>query len=96
MRTSMTKRLAHSLLVMACVATPLFAQQDEAALKKDLTAVIALQGKPCGEVVSVTVLKQNDYGATCKDATGITSTKMPRAASSSTSSERRAIQARRS
>jgi len=67
MRKSMTKRLAHSLLVMTCLATPLFAQQDQAALKKDLTAVIALQGKPCGEVVSVTVLKQNDYGATCKD-----------------------------
>jgi hypothetical protein len=63
----MIKRLAHSLLVMACLATPVFAQQDEKALKKDLTAVIALQGKPCGEVVSVTVLKQNDYAATCKD-----------------------------
>jgi len=63
----MTKRLAHSLLVMACLATPAFAQQDEKALKKDLTAVIALQGKSCGEVVSVAVLKQNDYAATCKD-----------------------------
>jgi hypothetical protein len=67
MRESMTKRLAHSLLLIACLTTPVFAQQDEKALKKDLTAVIALQGKPCGEVVSVTVLKQNDYAATCKD-----------------------------
>ena len=63
----MTKRLAYSLLLIACVTAPAFAQQDEAALKKDLTAVIALQGKPCGEVVSVTVVKQNDYAATCKD-----------------------------
>ena len=63
----MTKRLTYALLVVACLATPVLAQQDEAALKKDLTAVIALQGKPCGEVVAVTVLKQNDYGATCKD-----------------------------
>ena len=63
----MTKRIAHSLLVMACLTIPVVAQQDEKALKKDLTAVIALQGKPCGEVVSVTVLKQNDYAATCKD-----------------------------
>jgi len=63
----MTKRLAHSLLVVTCLATPVLAQQDEAALKKDLTAVIALQGQPCGEVVSVQVLKQNDYAATCKD-----------------------------
>ena len=63
----MTKRLEHSLLLIACLTIPVFAQQDENALKKDLTAVIALQGKPCGEVVSVTVLKQNDYAATCKD-----------------------------
>lgn len=63
----MTKRIAHWLLVMACLTIPVVAQQDEKALKKDLTAVIALQGKPCGEVVSVTVLKQNDYAATCKD-----------------------------
>ena len=63
----MIKRLAYPMLVMACLAAPVFAQQDEAALKKDLTAVIALQGKPCGEVVSVSVLKQNDYAATCKD-----------------------------
>ena len=59
------RTIALALLVMAA---PAFAgQQDEAALKKDLTAVIALQGKPCGEVTSVTVLKQNDYNASCKD-----------------------------
>jgi hypothetical protein len=67
----MKKRLiacAPSLLVLACLATPAAAQQqDNEALKKDLTAVIALQGQPCGEVVSATVLKQNDYAATCKD-----------------------------
>ena len=62
-----TIAFARSLLVMACLATPAFAQQDEAALKKDLTAVIALQGMPCGEVTSVTVLAQNDYNASCKD-----------------------------
>jgi hypothetical protein len=60
--------LAHSLLLMAYLAGPSFAgQQDEAALKKDLTSVIALQGQPCGEVVAVTVLGQNDYAASCKD-----------------------------
>ena len=63
----MTKRLAHVLLVTTCLAVPVFAQQDEKTLKKDLTAVIALQGKPCGEVVAVSVIKQNDYAATCKD-----------------------------
>jgi hypothetical protein len=59
--------LASSFLVLACLVTPVAAQQDNEALKKDLTAVIALQGQPCGEVVSATVLKQNDYAATCKD-----------------------------
>ena len=59
------RTIALALLVMAAPAFA--AQHDEAALKKDLTAVIALQGKPCGEVTSVTVLKQNDYNASCKD-----------------------------
>ena len=40
---------------------------DEETLKKDLTAVIALQGLPCGEVVAVTVRAENDYAASCKD-----------------------------
>jgi hypothetical protein len=34
---------------------------------KDLTAVIALQGMPCGEVVSATKQGENDYIAACKD-----------------------------
>ena len=58
---------AHSLLLVACLAVPAFAQQDEAALKKDLTSVIALQGQPCGEVVAVTVRGPKDYAASCKD-----------------------------
>ena len=58
--------LAQSLLLSACLATPLFAAPND-ALKKDLTAVIALHGLPCGEVVSVTLLAQNDYAASCKD-----------------------------
>ena len=40
---------------------------DDAALRKDLTSVIALLGLPCGEVVSATRLKDNDHVATCKD-----------------------------
>jgi hypothetical protein len=42
-----------------------FAQDiSEAA---DLTAVIALNAKPCGRVVSVTKRGDNDYLATCED-----------------------------
>jgi len=58
--------VARSLVVAALFAVPLFAADDE-ALKKDLTAVIALQGLPCGEVVAATELAKDDYAATCKD-----------------------------
>ena len=58
--------LAQSLFVAASFAVPSFAADDE-ALKKDLTAVIALQGFPCGQVVEVTELAKDDYAASCKD-----------------------------
>jgi len=54
------------LVVTAVLAVPLYGQDDE-SLKKDLTAVIALHGLPCGEVVSVNVRAENDYDASCKD-----------------------------
>ena len=61
-----TPVFAYSLLIAALLAAPSFAQ-DEEALKKDLTSVIALHGLPCGEVVGVKVQAQNDYLASCKD-----------------------------
>ena len=61
-----TQVLAQSLFVAAFFAVPSFAADDE-ALKKDLTAVIALQGLPCGEVVEVTELAKDDYAVSCKD-----------------------------
>jgi hypothetical protein len=62
----LTVVLAQSLFVAASFAVPSFAQDDE-ALKKDLTAVIALHGLPCGQVVAATVQGDNDYAALCKD-----------------------------
>ena len=63
-----TIAFATPLFVIACLTAPLAAQQEASKQElKDLTAVIALQGQPCGEVVSATVLKRNDYAATCKD-----------------------------
>lgn len=59
--------LAQSLLLSACLAAPLFAAPDD-ALKKDLTAVIALQGLPCVQVVTVKTQAESDYVVTCKDA----------------------------
>jgi hypothetical protein len=62
----LTVAVAQSLLVAAFLALPSGAG-DEEALKKDLTAVIALQGLPCGQVVAVKVQAESDYAASCKD-----------------------------
>jgi hypothetical protein len=58
--------LSQALLVVALVAVPSFAA-DDAALRKDMTSVIALQGLPCGQVVAVKVNAENDYACSCKD-----------------------------
>ena len=62
----LTVAVAQSLLVAAFLAVPSRAE-DEEALKKDLTAVIALQGLPCGQVVAVKVQAESDYAASCQD-----------------------------
>jgi len=54
------------LATIAILTAPALAA-DDAAIRKDLTSVIALQGLPCGEVVSVKTQGENDYIATCKD-----------------------------
>ena len=59
--------LTQSLFLAGFFALPSFSAEDE-ALKKDLTAVIALQGFPCGQVVSVKTQAENDYAVLCKDA----------------------------
>lgn len=41
--------------------------QDDASLRKDLTAVIALLGLPCGQVISATRKGENDNLAVCRD-----------------------------
>jgi hypothetical protein len=61
-----TMVLTQSLFLAAFLAVRAFAADDE-ALKKDLTAVIALQGLPCGQVVEVKTQAENDYLAACKD-----------------------------
>ena len=58
--------LTQTLCVLAVFTVPSFAQ-DEEALKKDLTAVIALQGLPCGHVVAVRVQAESDFAVSCKD-----------------------------
>ncbi len=58
------KRIA---IAVAGLAASLVLAADDPKQKQDLTAVIALQGKACGEVVSYVVNGENDFTATCKD-----------------------------
>jgi hypothetical protein len=55
-----------AILLATCAAATALAAADPKQ-KQDLTAVIALNGKPCGEVVSYAVQGDNDFVATCKD-----------------------------
>jgi len=57
------KRILFVVSLAASIATA----ADDPKQRQDLTAVIALNGKPCGEVVSYVVQADNDYLATCKD-----------------------------
>ena len=43
------------------------AAQESVTVLKDLTAVIALQGLPCGQVVGASKQGENDYIASCQD-----------------------------
>ena len=53
------------------VMTTLFAGSalaaDDVSVLKDLTAVIALQGLPCGQVVSIVRQGDSEYIASCQD-----------------------------
>ena len=60
------KILALIVLKTALCAGPALAADDPVVLK-DLTAVIALQGQPCGQVVAATKQGDNDYIASCQD-----------------------------
>jgi hypothetical protein len=56
-------------VAMVCVASGLEAQEsgNDVTSTKDLTAVIALQGLPCGQVVSATKKGEDDYVVSCQD-----------------------------
>jgi hypothetical protein len=54
------------IVAFACLAASAIAA-DDPKQRQDLQAVIALQGKPCGEVVSYQSQGDNDFVATCKD-----------------------------
>ena len=60
-----------SLVLTVAAATsysgPSLAQNQDISDADDLTAVIALQAKPCGKVVNATKRGEDDYVATCQD-----------------------------
>lgn len=56
-----------SIICMLALAAGTAIAADDPKQRQDLAAVIALQGKPCGEVVSYVVQGDNDFIATCKD-----------------------------
>lgn len=55
------------IVVLAAFLAEPSLSADDAALAKDLMATISLLGLPCGQVVSVKRLGDNDYLASCKD-----------------------------
>jgi len=63
----MKTRASLATLAVAAAIAASAAAADDAAVKKDLTAVIALQGLPCGQVTEVRTLGHNDYIASCQD-----------------------------
>jgi hypothetical protein len=60
-------RHTRSILAAAALAPLLALAASDPAQLKDLTAVIALQGLACGQVVSYEVKGERDFVATCKD-----------------------------
>ncbi len=62
----MKRNASRLLVIVMCAVIPVHAA-DDPKQRKDLAAVIALQGLPCGEVVGYEVKGDNDYVATCKD-----------------------------
>jgi hypothetical protein len=62
-------KLEHALIAAGatlCLSTSVALGQDINDAD-DLTAVIALQAKPCGRVVNAEKRGENDYVATCQD-----------------------------
>jgi hypothetical protein len=66
-KATMNRRASLTTLAIAAVLAAGATAADDATVKKDLTAVIALQGLPCGQVTEVKTLGDNDYIASCQD-----------------------------
>lgn len=60
-------RAAALLFPLAMLFTAPAPAAEDPALLRDLTAVLMLLAKPCGDVVSAKRQADNDHIATCKD-----------------------------
>jgi hypothetical protein len=67
MNRHITSFAAIAFFALAHVSSAL--ADDDPALLKDLTSVIALLGLPCGKVIAATRLGENDHLATCENGT---------------------------
>lgn len=63
----MHPRIPALLAVAALLALPLRSAAAAPEVLKDLTAVITLQGLPCGQVTQADRKGDDDYAATCRD-----------------------------
>jgi hypothetical protein len=65
----LSRVIAQSIFIAVLFAVTSYAAigDSDETLKKDLAAVIALQGLPCMQVVTVKTQAENDYAVTCKD-----------------------------
>ena len=55
------------LIWLAALLAAPCALADDPSLLKDLSAVMALLGAPCGKVIEATRQQQNDHLVTCQD-----------------------------
>ena len=66
----LARRFVSTVAMLLFCPVPVIAADnsgDDPAVAKDLTAVIALQGMPCGQVLRATKQGENDYLASCLD-----------------------------
>jgi hypothetical protein len=63
----MTERMSLVAPALAALIGTVPAVGTDAPLGRDLKATIALQGKPCDQVVSSKRNTDSDYSVTCKD-----------------------------
>ena len=66
-RTKCLALMVVSTLPYAAASSAADPATSDVSVEKDLTAVIALQGLPCGKVVNARQLGEDDYIATCQD-----------------------------